>query len=126
MRRLLLLTLFTLACGQAHAARDASDPQSAAALPGAFIVLCYHEVRADVRDYPDPFAVDEGSLVAQLGWLRGNGYSPVSLDQIVAARSGGKPRRPRPCCSLSTTVTCRSTRASTRSCANSAIPQCSG
>lgn len=95
MRRLVFLALFTLACGHAYAARDTADPQSAAALPGAFIVLCYHEVRADVRDYPDPFAVDDGALVAQLAWLRGNGYTPVSLDQIVAARGGGKTLPPK-------------------------------
>ena len=59
--------------------------------PGAFIALCYHEVRGDVRDYPDPYAVDDGALVAQFSWLRGNGYTPVSLDDIVAARRGGKP-----------------------------------
>lgn len=92
MQRLLLLMMSALV--SLHAAgvpRDPGNPQSAAAAPGAFIVLCYHEVRSDVRDYPDPFAVDEGALVAQLAWLRGNGYTPVSLDQIVAAREGGKP-----------------------------------
>lgn len=55
-----------------------------------FIVLCYHEVRRDVRDYPDPYAVDDGALAAQFAWLRGNGYTPVSLDDIVTARKGGK------------------------------------
>jgi len=59
--------------------------------PGAFVALCYHEVRDDVRDYPDPYAVDSSALVAQFEWLRGNGYTPVSLQEIVAARSGGKP-----------------------------------
>lgn len=60
-----------------------------------FIVLCYHEVRDDVRDYPDPFAVDASSLVRQFAWLRGNGYTPVSLEDIVASRRGGKPLPPR-------------------------------
>ena len=96
MRGLILLVVFALAPGMAAAApRDTGGPALSAASAGAFIVLCYHEVRADVRDYPDPFAVDEASLVAQLGWLRGNGYTPVSLDQIVAARRGGPPLPPR-------------------------------
>ena len=56
-----------------------------------FIGLVYHEVRSDVRDYPDPYSVDDGALVAQFAWLRGNGYTPVSLDEIVLARKGGKP-----------------------------------
>ncbi len=58
--------------------------------PGSFVALSYHEVRDDVRDYPDPYAVDSAALVRQFAWLRGNGYTPVSLDQIIAARGGGK------------------------------------
>jgi biofilm PGA synthesis lipoprotein PgaB len=44
-----------------------------------------------VRDYPDPYAVDTAALVRQFAWLRGSGYTPVSIDEIVAARQGGKP-----------------------------------
>src|SRR5687767_11107715 len=65
--------------------------QLAAAAADTFIVLCYHEVRDDVRDYPDPYAVDADALVLQFAWLKGNGYRPVSLDQILEARRGGKP-----------------------------------
>jgi len=75
-------------------AADARDPVAAApavAVPGAFTGLCYHEARDEVRDYPDPYAVDTAALVRQFAWLRGNGYTPVSLDEIVAARQGGKP-----------------------------------
>jgi biofilm PGA synthesis lipoprotein PgaB len=68
------------------AAAGARDP-----VAGAFTVLCYHEARDEVRDYPDPYAVDTAALVRQFAWLRGNGYTPVSLDEIVAARKGGKP-----------------------------------
>jgi biofilm PGA synthesis lipoprotein PgaB len=63
----------------------------AASASGSFTVLCYHEIRDDVRDYPDPFAVDTAALVQQFAWLRGNGYVPVSLQDIVSARQGGKP-----------------------------------
>jgi biofilm PGA synthesis lipoprotein PgaB len=76
--RWLVLVASLLACGTA-AAQD------------SFRVLCYHEVRNDVRDYPDPFAVDSAALVRQFEWLRGNGYTPVSLGDILAARGGGKP-----------------------------------
>jgi biofilm PGA synthesis lipoprotein PgaB len=58
---------------------------------GSFVVLSYHEARDEVRDYPDPYAVDTAALVRQFAWLRGNGYTPVSLDEIIAARKGGKP-----------------------------------
>ena len=78
MRRLALLFLL-LAMPLAATAAD------------SFTVLCYHEVRDDVRDYPDPYAVDSAALIRQFAWLRGNGYTPVSLEDIAAARRGGKP-----------------------------------
>ena len=64
--------------------------QAATPVPGTFTILCYHEIRA-VRDYPEPFAVNPTDLVRQFAWLRGNGYTPVSIDAIVAARQGGQP-----------------------------------
>jgi biofilm PGA synthesis lipoprotein PgaB len=95
MKRWLVILAFGMAAGIAAlaAAAAAHDPAVADsyATPGSFVVLCYHEARDDVRDYPDPFAVDTATLVRQFAWLRGNGYTPVSLDEITAARSGGKP-----------------------------------
>ena len=67
-------------------------PERTTAAPNSFTVIGYHEVRDEVRDYPDPFAVDTAALVAQFAWLNGNGYRPVSLDEIIASRQpGGKP-----------------------------------
>ena len=85
-----VLASWTTIAWAAPAARDvaATDPYTEA---GSFVALCYHEARDEVRDYPDPFAVDTAALVRQFAWLRGNGYMPVSLDEIVAARQGGKP-----------------------------------
>jgi len=87
--RWLLLTLLTLALQLDPA--FAAPMAVAGSVPGSFITLSYHEVRDEIRDYPDPYAVDSASLVRQFAWLRGNGYSPVSLDEIIAARRGGKP-----------------------------------
>ena len=91
-----LLTLLVLANCMAIAmadtvARAPVFPRPLLAVAGSVTVLCYHEVRDDVRDYPDPFAVDSAALVRQFAWLRENAYVPVRLDDIVAARSGGKP-----------------------------------
>jgi biofilm PGA synthesis lipoprotein PgaB len=92
MRRLMSLLCAMLALVATPAAPAAATPYTEA---GAFVALSYHEVRDDVRDYPDPYAVDTAALVRQFAWLRGNGYTPVSLDQIVAARGGGAPLPPR-------------------------------
>lgn len=78
MRQLVLLFLFLALPAASGAATD-------------FRVLCYHEVRDDVRDYPDSYSVDAAALVQQFAWLRGNGYTPVSLGDIISARQGGKP-----------------------------------
>jgi peptidoglycan/xylan/chitin deacetylase (PgdA/CDA1 family) len=77
-------------------AGGAARPSAQAALiPNSFITLSYHEVHDEVRDYPDPYAVDSGALVAQFAWLRGNGFVPVSLQAVIDARNGGAPLPPK-------------------------------
>ncbi|AIG04094.1 outer membrane N-deacetylase [Pseudomonas fluorescens] len=53
-----------------------------------FLGIAYHDV--EDRD-PDQavVAVRTERLIEQLAWLRENGYQPVSVDQILAARAGG-------------------------------------
>jgi biofilm PGA synthesis lipoprotein PgaB len=50
--------------------------------------IAYHDV--DDKD-PDQavVAVRTERLIEQLAWLRENGYQPVSVDQVLAARKGG-------------------------------------
>ncbi|MBC7804030.1 MAG: poly-beta-1,6-N-acetyl-D-glucosamine N-deacetylase PgaB [Candidatus Parcubacteria bacterium] len=83
MKRLLAMFLLALTAAPAFAA------------PDTLTILCYHEARDDVRDYPDPYAVDSEALVRQFAWLRANGYTPVKLDEVIAARQGGKPLPPK-------------------------------
>jgi biofilm PGA synthesis lipoprotein PgaB len=59
--------------------------------PMTFRVLCYHDVVQDVRDHPDPYAVDAGQLAMQFAWLKENGYRVVSLDDVIAAQQGRRP-----------------------------------
>ena len=65
---------------------------------GAFVVLSFHDVREQVRasfeTEPDESAVDVSALAGLFAWLRTNGWHAVSLEQVVAARSGG-PSLPR-------------------------------
>ena len=59
--------------------------------------LCYHDVRDDVRGRgdPDAMAVSTRHLAEHFEWLRVNGYTPVTLDQIDAAKTGESlPKKP--------------------------------
>ena len=56
----------------------------------AYVALCYHDVQ-DVVDDPDGMAVSRDNLVAQFSWLRENGYTPVSIDALLAAQRGERP-----------------------------------
>ncbi|NMK47552.1 poly-beta-1,6-N-acetyl-D-glucosamine N-deacetylase PgaB [Achromobacter sp. Bel] len=58
--------------------------------PDQFLALAYHDVEDDDPDQGF-LSVRTDRLVDQLAWLRANGYQAVSVDQILAARQGGKP-----------------------------------
>ncbi len=53
-------------------------------------VLCYHDVVNDIYARPDSLSVDVTQLVTQFSWMRENGYHPVSLADVIAARAGKK------------------------------------
>jgi hypothetical protein len=53
-------------------------------------VLCFHDIRDNLRasfeTLPDGFAVDTKMLTNMFSWIQANGYHPVTLAQIDAAR----------------------------------------
>jgi poly-beta-1,6-N-acetyl-D-glucosamine N-deacetylase len=59
----------------------------------SFRVLCYHDVRDELRStlkaWPESAALDTRDLIEHFEWLKANGYHVVSLDKIIAARNGG-------------------------------------
>ncbi len=59
-----------------------------------FMALSYHEVLDDHAPLT-PTAVRASDLARQFSWLRASGFHPVSVDQILAARDGGKPLPPK-------------------------------
>ncbi len=59
-------------------------------VPGNFLALAYHDVEDEDPDQGF-LSVRTDRLVEQLAWLRANGYQAVTVDQILAARQGGKP-----------------------------------
>jgi poly-beta-1,6-N-acetyl-D-glucosamine N-deacetylase len=81
MRRWLSYGLFILICLCSVDARASNEVQ----------VLCYHDVVDDIYARPDSHSVDVTQLVTQFSWMRENGYKPVSLSDVIAAREGKKP-----------------------------------
>jgi poly-beta-1,6-N-acetyl-D-glucosamine N-deacetylase len=55
---------------------------------GQVLALAYHDVEDDAADNAF-MSVRTANLIEQFAWLRENGYQPVSVDQILAARQGG-------------------------------------
>jgi poly-beta-1,6-N-acetyl-D-glucosamine N-deacetylase len=66
-----------------------------------FRVICFHDVRDNLRssfnstNMIDPFAVDTGTLTSIFSWLQYNGYHPITVKDVEASRNGGKPLPPR-------------------------------
>lgn len=56
---------------------------------GSFIALAYHNVE-DSDPNQSFLGVTTAKLVAHLSWLQGNGYRPITVDDLLAARDGGK------------------------------------
>ncbi|WP_397438805.1 poly-beta-1,6-N-acetyl-D-glucosamine N-deacetylase PgaB [Pseudomonas chlororaphis] len=90
---LLLGALILSACAQPAAdfLLPAQRPVPASETPwpkNHVLGIAYHDV--EDRD-PDQavVAVRTERLIEQLAWLRENGYQPVTVDQIMAARKGG-------------------------------------
>jgi biofilm PGA synthesis lipoprotein PgaB len=58
-----------------------------------FLALCYHDVRDDVAGQydPDTNAVSTYQLFRHFAWFKDHGFHPVSVDQILKAKSGDLP-----------------------------------
>lgn len=81
MRRLLALLILCWCTGVAAA------PRTPAALQ-ELVVLSYHDVREVLPASRDPYVMEAAELVNQFAWLKENGYTPVSLQQVLDARDG--------------------------------------
>ncbi len=85
------MTRFYLAFAIALTLAITAMAASAANTPlSGFIALSYHNVEDSNPDQSFVGLTTE-KLVAQLSWLQGNGYLPVTIDDLLAARDGGKP-----------------------------------
>ncbi len=59
-----------------------------------FLVLCYHDVPKAVDQ--DLYGVDRTTFIQTIEYLRTHGYHFISVDDVIAARAGGKalPEKP--------------------------------
>jgi biofilm PGA synthesis lipoprotein PgaB len=60
-------------------------------VPDSFVVLCFHDVRDELRERPDPYTIEVRQLAREFAWLRSAGFQVVSLDRIIAARNAHEP-----------------------------------
>ena len=86
LRKLILLCIFVLwpVAGQTQAAA-----------PGVqYVSIAFHDIVDDPAMLSDD-AITSDRLVAFFEWMKGNGWTAVSLDDIERAGRGGKPLPPR-------------------------------
>ena len=69
-----------------------NSPAGAAGLEeNSFNVLCYHNVMDNPLDHPEKYTVSTGALAQQFSWLKEQGYSVISIDDLLASKTKGKP-----------------------------------
>ena len=76
----LLQPLHSLAGGQPSGARSQE-----------LVVLAYHEISDPAQAVMPDYAVTPAAFQAQMAWLVEHGYHVVDVDQVLAARRGGRP-----------------------------------
>lgn len=89
MMKILNLLHFGLIAFFLASQANAAPRHDAAA--NSFHVLSYHNVLDDPETLPDRHSISTAQLVQHFAWLRDQGYAVVSVDDILRARSGGKP-----------------------------------
>lgn len=82
--------------GVATASRGVTAMQAPAHAAGqSYAVVAFHDVADRVQDL-DADAITTDRLIAFFDWLKGNGWTPVSLSDIAAAQSGVRELPPKP------------------------------
>ncbi len=80
---------FDLASELVRAAPAAERPPAKST--AEFIALSYHDIRAELPpngDPRDPYALSLDTLVSHFAWLREHGYTPIRMDDLLAAQDG--------------------------------------
>ncbi|MGH8430332.1 MAG: poly-beta-1,6-N-acetyl-D-glucosamine N-deacetylase PgaB, partial [Solimonas sp.] len=83
MRRLICLLLVLVGVAVVPEARSQPSGQR-------FVSIAFHDV-VDQRDQLDADAVTSASLAQFFDWLKGSGWTAISLDDVAAANRGTRP-----------------------------------
>jgi poly-beta-1,6-N-acetyl-D-glucosamine N-deacetylase len=62
---------------------------------GDLTILSYHEIAEKADAIIPAYAVTPTNFLRQMDWLRNHGYRFVSVDEVIAARSGKRPLPPK-------------------------------
>ncbi|KAB2855747.1 MAG: poly-beta-1,6-N-acetyl-D-glucosamine N-deacetylase PgaB [Sphingopyxis terrae] len=87
----LIVLVASLGIGWAQAQAQAPDPADG---PGIFVSIGLHQID-DHRDRLETEAITGKVLTEFFDWLRGTGWTAVSLDDLAAARRGERPLPPK-------------------------------
>ncbi|MBL8698078.1 MAG: poly-beta-1,6-N-acetyl-D-glucosamine N-deacetylase PgaB [Alphaproteobacteria bacterium] len=82
------------AIAAAQAPRDGRPLEHAWIDGRSFLVICWHNLEDSDPDQTY-LGVTSRRLVEQLTWLQANGYTAVTIDEILAARDGRRPLPPK-------------------------------
>ncbi|MES2205747.1 MAG: poly-beta-1,6-N-acetyl-D-glucosamine N-deacetylase PgaB [Pseudomonadota bacterium] len=70
-------------------------PQAWAAPEVKYLSLNYHDVKDQLDAKDDRSTISIDALVLQFNWLQKQGYTTIGLDDVLAAKEGGKPLPPK-------------------------------
>ena len=93
MQRWWLLAVAALALGLAllQPLQSLAGGQPSGARSQELVVLAYHEISDPAQAVMPDYAVTPAAFQAQMAWLVEHGYHVVDVDQVLAARRGGRP-----------------------------------
>ena len=84
MSRIYLFAMLAMVLGLMPTIASASQLNS-------YKVLCYHNVMDDPMDHPEKYTISTEALAQQFSWLQEQGYTVISVDDLIASKTTGKP-----------------------------------
>ncbi|MEN8189710.1 MAG: poly-beta-1,6-N-acetyl-D-glucosamine N-deacetylase PgaB [Thermodesulfobacteriota bacterium] len=88
--KFILITVLLLCCCRPPASAAAKAPTAPYITGRSFQALAYHDV-VDSVDQLDADAITLETLVNHFEWLQQNGYHPISIDDLIAAKKNERP-----------------------------------